>query len=695
LRELLGVEPSAEVPREPNLPTSSKAARLYAEGLERLRLFDALGARDRLQAAVEEAPEAALVHAALAAAWTALGYDAEAAAAARQAFELGEGLPRSEHMLVEARYHETAGSRARAVEIYSALHEYYPDDLEHGLRLVRVLSSYGRGREAADALESLHRLPPPAGEDPRIDLAEAEVAELLSDYPRSLAAARRALERSEALGARWLKARAGYQEGRAYWRLGEWDEAILAAQTAEALFEALGDREGLARALNLRANVAQNEGHAQEARALYEEALAHYRDIGQQAGVSRVLNNLAWVVYQEGEVEKARALYREAIAIARRVESLSDEARGLHNLALLSKQEGDFSGAQTLYNQSLDLARESGDRGLESLVLNNLARLLQERGALEEAVETFEQGLEIARQIGDVRGAASRSSNLGILLRQLGRPTEAAEHFRESIDIYRRLENTERLVRRLNNLARLERERGNLAAARSACHEVEELLPALGETPERAVWSSLYAWVLAAEGDLDGALERIEESLTKRRREGSEESVLVAEVDRARMFLVLDRPAEAQAQARRARDRLLEIGDPADAVVASAILLRALIRQGAVEKAAVELQEVREILGGAGPVDTVVRLRLEAIALELRTLEDPAAAVDGLEALRERIEATGFGELAFEVRLALGDALTRADRAAAAGEVLGALARDAEAAGFREIARRARALRTP
>ena len=693
LRELLGVEPPPELLEEPSLPTSSKAARLYAEGLERLRLFDALGARDRLQAAVTEAPEAPLVHAGLAAAWTALGYDAEAAASARRAFELGDELPRSERMLVEARYHETAGSRGRAVEIYKALYEFFPDDLEHGLRLVRVLYSYGRGKEAAEILDALRRLPSPIGEDPRIDLAEAEVAELLSDYPRALAAARKALERSESLGARWLRARAAYQKGRAYWRLGERGEAEAAVRSAETLFEALGDREGLARALNLRANVVQNEGRSREARSLYEQALAQYRGIGQQAGVSRVLNNLAWVVYQEGEVDRARALYREAIAIARQVESLNDEARSLHNLALLSKQQGDEAGAQTLYGESLELARESGDRGLESLVLNNLARLLQERGFREEALETFEQALEIARETGDAQAEASRLINLGILLRQLGRPTEAAERFRESITIFRRLEDTARLARRLDNLASLELDRGDLAAARRAIREVEGLLPEFAtNSSERAVWASVYARLLAAEGDLEGALEHIEESLAERRRQGSEVRILVAEVDRARLLLTLDRAGEAEVQARRARDRLLENDEPTEALVASTVLLRALARGGRAAEAEAEIEVVRRILAEASLIDVEDRLRLETVERELQTYRDPEAAIDGLEDLRLRVEATGLGALAFEVRLALGNALAQAGQGERAQEVLEALGRDAEAAGFREIARRARAL---
>jgi TolB-like protein len=56
------------------VPASSDSARLYAEGLNRLRHFDARGARDLLGQAVAVDPGYALAHAALSDAWSQLGY---------------------------------------------------------------------------------------------------------------------------------------------------------------------------------------------------------------------------------------------------------------------------------------------------------------------------------------------------------------------------------------------------------------------------------------------------------------------------------------------------------------------------------------------------------------------------------------------------------------------------------------------
>jgi DNA-binding winged helix-turn-helix (wHTH) protein/TolB-like protein len=76
LREAMGVPgPSAleESAARAALPSNRVAARLYAEGLARLRVADAAGARDLLEQAVAAEPDFPLSHMALASTWRALG----------------------------------------------------------------------------------------------------------------------------------------------------------------------------------------------------------------------------------------------------------------------------------------------------------------------------------------------------------------------------------------------------------------------------------------------------------------------------------------------------------------------------------------------------------------------------------------------------------------------------------------------
>ncbi|MGH9440915.1 MAG: winged helix-turn-helix domain-containing protein, partial [Thermoanaerobaculia bacterium] len=70
------------------LPKNLEAARLYAEGLRKLRADDALGARPLLDAAIRAAPDFAPTHEALSRVWSALGYDRNAAEEAKNSFRL-------------------------------------------------------------------------------------------------------------------------------------------------------------------------------------------------------------------------------------------------------------------------------------------------------------------------------------------------------------------------------------------------------------------------------------------------------------------------------------------------------------------------------------------------------------------------------------------------------------------------------
>src|SRR5262249_13055541 len=95
LREKLGISeitPAELASTKASLPSNPDATRFYAEGLARMRGFDALGARDLLQKAIVSEPDFALGHSALADAWVALGYDAKGQEEARRAYDLSGKL---------------------------------------------------------------------------------------------------------------------------------------------------------------------------------------------------------------------------------------------------------------------------------------------------------------------------------------------------------------------------------------------------------------------------------------------------------------------------------------------------------------------------------------------------------------------------------------------------------------------------
>ncbi len=67
---------------------------------------------------------------------------------AKHAFELSSNLPHEDRLLIEGRYHEISKDWEKAVGIYRALFEFFPDSLDYGLALANAQTSGGRGSEA-------------------------------------------------------------------------------------------------------------------------------------------------------------------------------------------------------------------------------------------------------------------------------------------------------------------------------------------------------------------------------------------------------------------------------------------------------------------------------------------------------------------------------------------------------------------
>jgi tetratricopeptide (TPR) repeat protein/TolB-like protein/predicted Ser/Thr protein kinase len=438
LRRSIGVEapPESEAGAlAASAPSSLVAQRLHAEGLARLRELDALGARDLLQKAVEADPDSPLARVALAEAWATLGYDARARQEAQQAFDLSAALSREGRLAVEGRYRETAGEWARATEIYAALLEFFPDNLEYGLRLASAQSTGGRGKDALDTLARLRRLPPPDSQDPRIDLAEAAVAQAMGDYRGELAAAGRAAAKGASRGARLLVARARLLQAYALDRVGRVEEAVRAEEEARAIYDAAGDREGVARAVNMSGNTSFGHGDLERARTSWEHALSIRREIGHRSGVSTSVHNLGIVLWEQGDLDGARRSLEEGRAIDVERGDRPGLAMDLEDLAGLLLDLGDLAGARKTGERALDLAREVGDPSQTALALMRLAMVLEAEGDLSQAEARCGEALAILRERGVRDFASDALHHLGEIRRERGDLAGARRHHEEAQSI--------------------------------------------------------------------------------------------------------------------------------------------------------------------------------------------------------------------------------------------------------------------
>jgi len=428
LRQKLGIEATAVergLDARASLPATAEAARLYSEGLAKLRVFEALQARDLLEKAVAADPAYAPAHSALAAALSSLGYDARAQEQARLAFDRAAGLSREERLSIEGRYRELSRDWPKAIAIYRTLAGFFPDSLEHGLHLAAVLASGGQAAEAMAAIDTLRRLPPPSGDDPRIDVAEARTAGVLGDFKRDLAAAQRAGAKGQALGARLVVAQAKSAEGFALERLGRLDEAMASFAQAQDLFAAAGDRLGAAVALQMSGTVLLDKADFAGARRTYDAALRVFRQLGAQQRIAATLNNIGNVLYDQVELDAAKQHYEEVLKIDREIGDRAGAAGALGNLANVLDTMGDLAGARAMQEQGLAAFREIGDRRGIASTLNNFGNLLMELGDLAGARQRYDEALAITRETGYKRGQAYSKFGLVEVLAAEGRLDEA------------------------------------------------------------------------------------------------------------------------------------------------------------------------------------------------------------------------------------------------------------------------------
>jgi serine/threonine protein kinase/tetratricopeptide (TPR) repeat protein len=506
LRDKLGVK--AITPAEANslrasLPSNPQAARFYAEGLEKLRVFDALEASGLLEKAISADPDYALAHAALGSAWSSLGYGAKATRETNKAVGLSASLSREDQLSIEGQYRAVAKEWPKTVEIYRTLFGLSQDNIDYGLRLAAAQTSAGQGADALATAESLRKLPPPIGDDARIDLAEAAAADSTGDYRSELEAAKRAGQKGVASGDRLVVARARSLEGSAFRGLGQNEQAIAALHDAIELYGAAGNR-GAKPLLTLGSIFAEQADFAR-AKASFEQALRDAREIGNKTNEAIALTDIAHVQLDQGDLSSAKPLYVKALGIQREVEDKRNAGSTLSNLGRLLFELGDYSEANKTLDESLAIAREVGNQRSAAYVLNFLGELRYAQGNLIESKAKNEESLAIARAIGHKRVIESSLSGIGNVLLAQGEFAAAQKQQEQALEIAREIGEKGSAAQFRLALARILLEKGLPTEAESFIREPAEEFHQEKARSAEAIAQSLLARSLVAQNKLVSA----------------------------------------------------------------------------------------------------------------------------------------------------------------------------------------------
>ncbi|HLH30363.1 MAG TPA: tetratricopeptide repeat protein, partial [Terriglobia bacterium] len=498
------------------LSSKPEAVRLYTQGLERLRTFDAVGAAKIFEQAITVDPEYALAHSALSRVWSNLGYDEKAKREAKRAFELSTGLSRQDRLSVEARYHVMSRELDQAIDIYRMLWEFFPENIDYGLQLAAVQITAGKGQDALTTVAGLRKLASPAAMDSRIDLAEAEAHESLSDFVSQQQCAGRAVAHSKANGMRLLEARALLVQGRAFQNLGDIGNALQAFENAQTMYQSAGDKGGAARALNAVAGVYHIRGEASQADRVFAQAVGIFREIGDRGDLASTLSNLGLNRRAQQDDPETKRVFEESVVIARDVGDRELLAGILTNFGTFLDQREPLE-ARKRYEQALEIFRSMGSQQGVATTLNDIGNTLVREPNLPLAKRSFEEALGISRQIGDKRLAGFVLYNLGRLASQQGDLVQGQDRLEEALSIRRQIGDKEQVAYTLRTLASVLIDAGQPSRAERLAREAMDQFRSVKGSSAEALTEAVFADTLFAQGrivEAQGAIKPVSRSTT-------------------------------------------------------------------------------------------------------------------------------------------------------------------------------------
>lgn len=386
----------------------------------------------------------------------------------------------------------------------------------------------------------------------------------------------------------------------------------------------------------------------------------------------------AWGLLNSGELEAAEPRLQDverwlAAHGAGGGSEWGDEAR-LRNLPMelaaarvyLAQSRGDTPGTVEHAQRALDLIPEDDIQARPTGVAL-LALALWARGDLEEAHRTFADALAGMRQGGNELSAIRGIFVLGDIRVAQGRLREAATIYEGGLLAARQQElpgpaETDELYL---GLAEVHREWGDLENATRHLVAMTDSTRNAGHAGNRHRWCTAMARVLAARGDLKGALRLLEEAETVERRDPLPRVRPVA-AQKARLWIALGRPADAMEWA---REQGLSTDDEPTFLgeFEHVTLARALMARSALPEAIGLLERLTAAAEAGGRTGTVIET-LALQALGLQATGDPRSALGRLERALLLAEPEGYFRVFVDEGVRMRDLLRQAAARGIAGE---------------------------
>jgi eukaryotic-like serine/threonine-protein kinase len=512
--------------------------------------------------------------------------------------------------------------------------------------------------------------------DPNYPLAHAALSDALwhSGYQVK---ARSEVQRALELSNRLSQEQHLLVEGQYRRAMGDWPKAVDAYQT---LFHFFPD------SLDYGLLFASAQLHIKPSASL--ETLARLRHLpaplGDDARID-VTEASAWI---NTDLNQARAAAKRAIAKATAQGSYVIVSRAYGVLC----QQGPALGATTEAIGDCESALQSGiaakDVNGQGLMLNDLAALYYLRGDLARSEGMFRQAIKKFQEVGNVDDAGSALSNIAAARLLEGDLQGAKKLLDESTPKFQDAEDKEGVALNLNNLGDLSRQSGNLEVAETTFRQAKATAQEIDDKDAIAYVLTGLGDVYFDRGDLGASRKSYEESLALRKQIGEKQLAGETQVALARVSLEEGHAADAEKTSREYKQQFHQEQQADDELLASEVLIEALLAQGKIDDAQREAEASGSLATKSQNVLSRLEFRLAAARVTLAG-EHPRGARSSLGHLVQEAHKHGFVGAELEARLALGEFAKKTEGDVVARAQLSSIEESARAKGFGLILRHA------
>lgn len=450
---------------------SAAASEAYGKGLSALAESNGRAALGFFQDANLLAPNSAAIHEGLGRAWELLGYAENAANEAKLAMEAGGGLSRRRQLELEAQFALRTEAWPRAQQVFGALKEFNPEDLDYRLALAETQANQNNADGFLESIAQMRALPGTVGADPRIDLTESWYWFNTGDYARCQSLARAAQGKARQSGNRHLLGRALMGIGRCD---DTYDPTVLL--TARKLFTELNSSMREPEILRELAKHEFAKGNMPQYLAYLEEAVALSRELGNEPQLAASNNSLAQAYDLHGWLERGYALKKEIAEYQKQRANLSRYAILLENIAVSLFKMGRYQEALEVSEQAEPVFIDVDDKIGIAWLPYRRGQIALRRGDLDNAKTLMQQAFVNAEERPEGNLAVEASYELGLSSLFSGDYEDAAAKLAEANRFYREKGLSASTAESEIALARLNFQLQDTAAAVEHLNTAEELL---------------------------------------------------------------------------------------------------------------------------------------------------------------------------------------------------------------------------